>query len=448
MTVEPGVHHPQRRLRPGAGRSRRGRRRRAGSLGAGPGPGRRRASLARRRPGRIACRRPTDRDREAAGADHRPRAPRGRAAAARGNRTGARAKADRSDPRARARFRRASAGDERPDADHVASAGRVLSTGCSRRAPEYLVHCVSAAQQRRFPPLPNMLDPIPNGVPVEHLQARHARRDFALALGRICPEKGFHLALDAARLAGTPLLIAGQVFPYEAHRRYFSEEIGPRLGPTPGFSARSASRASAAFDGGARSAGPEPGGRDKFAGRDGGACLRLPGCRVSRRRAARDRRTRRYRFSRVHDGGNGRGDPALRRHRPRAVPDVARRRFSLDAMIESYFRLYRRLRIGGFPALSQRLASMIASSAGSLDPVQQAARRCRRHAECAMSAIPAAPSAGASSASRRPCRPPALRARPAARVCPRYCRAPSGARSPRSVCRRAGPRSSTTTSTA
>src|SRR4051812_18398887 len=97
--------------------------------------------------------------------------------------------------------------------------------------PNDWFHCVSAAQQRRFPPLPNMLDPIPNGVPVEQLRARHARRNFALALGRICPEKGFHLALDAARLAGTPLLIAGQVFPYEAHKHYFAQEIRPRLGP-------------------------------------------------------------------------------------------------------------------------------------------------------------------------------------------------------------------------
>jgi glycosyltransferase involved in cell wall biosynthesis len=92
------------------------------------------------------------------------------------------------------------------------------------------LHCVSVAQQRRFAPLPHLLDPIPNGVPIDRLRARHARRDFALTLGRICPEKGFHLALDAARRAGTPLLIAGRVFPYEAHQRYFSEEIRPRLG--------------------------------------------------------------------------------------------------------------------------------------------------------------------------------------------------------------------------
>ena len=96
--------------------------------------------------------------------------------------------------------------------------------------PGVWFQCVSADQQRRFPPLPNMFDPIPNGVPVDRLRAHHARRDFVLALGRICPEKGFHLALDAARLAGTQLLIAGQVFPYEEHQQYFSQQISPRLG--------------------------------------------------------------------------------------------------------------------------------------------------------------------------------------------------------------------------
>jgi glycosyltransferase involved in cell wall biosynthesis len=90
-------------------------------------------------------------------------------------------------------------------------------------------NCVSAAQRLTFPALPNMLPPISGGVPVERLRARHAKRNFALTLGRICPEKGIHLALDAAELAGAPLLIAGQVFPYPYHRAYFDEQIRPRL---------------------------------------------------------------------------------------------------------------------------------------------------------------------------------------------------------------------------
>jgi glycosyltransferase involved in cell wall biosynthesis len=96
--------------------------------------------------------------------------------------------------------------------------------------PRTFFNCVSAAQRRRFPDFPGMLPPIENGVPVARLQARHARRGFALALGRICPEKGFHHALDAARLAEAPLLLAGQTFPYAAHERYFAGEIAPRLG--------------------------------------------------------------------------------------------------------------------------------------------------------------------------------------------------------------------------
>jgi glycosyltransferase involved in cell wall biosynthesis len=92
-------------------------------------------------------------------------------------------------------------------------------------------NCVSTAQQRSFPALPNMLEPIPNGVPVDRFAARHARRNFVMAMGRICPEKGFHLAIDAAETVRVPLLIAGQVYPYQAHQAYFAEQIRPRLGP-------------------------------------------------------------------------------------------------------------------------------------------------------------------------------------------------------------------------
>ena len=101
--------------------------------------------------------------------------------------------------------------------------------------PRTWLNCVSETQQRTFPELPTMLPPIPGGVPIERLRARHAKRNVALALGRICPEKGFHLALDAAAIADVPLLIGGQVFPYPDHQRYFDEQIRPRLGPDARF---------------------------------------------------------------------------------------------------------------------------------------------------------------------------------------------------------------------
>ena len=98
--------------------------------------------------------------------------------------------------------------------------------------PRTWLHGVSASQhaaltEARAEPL---LPPVRNGVPVEALgAARHARRSFALVLGRICPEKGQHFALDAARAAGVPLLLGGEVYPYAAHEAYFAREVAPRL---------------------------------------------------------------------------------------------------------------------------------------------------------------------------------------------------------------------------
>lgn len=90
-------------------------------------------------------------------------------------------------------------------------------------------HGVSRAQQVRLPHVPFLLPPIENGVDVPELPRRVARRRFTLALGRVCPEKGFHLALDAAKRARSPLLLGGTVFPYPEHRQYFEREMVPRL---------------------------------------------------------------------------------------------------------------------------------------------------------------------------------------------------------------------------
>lgn len=86
---------------------------------------------------------------------------------------------------------------------------------------------VSADQARRSPGL-QLLPPIENGVALPTRKA-HARREYALALGRICPEKNFADALDAARRADCPLLLAGHVYGYPEHRHYFQSEISPRL---------------------------------------------------------------------------------------------------------------------------------------------------------------------------------------------------------------------------
>lgn len=95
--------------------------------------------------------------------------------------------------------------------------------------PHTYLHCVSESQHRTRPERSSMLAPIANGVPIERLTGNTRKREFALALGRICPEKGFHLAIDAARRAGVPLRIAGPVFGYPVHLKYYRKRIAPRL---------------------------------------------------------------------------------------------------------------------------------------------------------------------------------------------------------------------------
>ncbi len=101
--------------------------------------------------------------------------------------------------------------------------------------PDTWLVCVSKSQRRDCPPSAALLPPIANGVPVEDFERRFARRGFALTLGRICPEKGYHLALDACTEAGMPLLLAGQLFRYAVYEEYFEREIAPRLDPRRRF---------------------------------------------------------------------------------------------------------------------------------------------------------------------------------------------------------------------
>ncbi len=131
--------------------------------------------------------------------------------------------------------------------------------------PGTFPHAVSRNQDRVLRTLTNRaLAPIPNGVPVAALAARHARRGFALSLGRLCPEKGQHLALDAARMAGIKLLIAGAVFGYPEHEAYVRREIRPRLDGVGRLLGAVRLRAQAAPAlGGAVRADPEPRGGDE-----------------------------------------------------------------------------------------------------------------------------------------------------------------------------------------
>ena len=94
--------------------------------------------------------------------------------------------------------------------------------------PDTWLHCVSSPQHETRPETAVFLPPIENGVEISS-DSHENRGGYALYLGRICPEKGVHLAIDAAKQAGVPLIIAGAVFPYREHLDYFAQQIEPRL---------------------------------------------------------------------------------------------------------------------------------------------------------------------------------------------------------------------------
>lgn len=85
---------------------------------------------------------------------------------------------------------------------------------------------VSVSNSDRAPGL-NYLATVYNGIDVSLYPVREVPGEHLVFLGRIHPDKGVHLAIEAARLSGLPLLIAGII----QDQRYFREQVEPSLGP-------------------------------------------------------------------------------------------------------------------------------------------------------------------------------------------------------------------------
>ena len=88
---------------------------------------------------------------------------------------------------------------------------------------------ISAAQRRSVPDLP-WVGTVHNAVDVDTFPFRADKDDVLLFLGRLHPDKGVHLAIDAARAAGLPIVVAGKCTePVELE--YLRTHVTPRLGP-------------------------------------------------------------------------------------------------------------------------------------------------------------------------------------------------------------------------
>jgi glycosyltransferase involved in cell wall biosynthesis len=84
--------------------------------------------------------------------------------------------------------------------------------------------------QRRLNPRLNWVGVVHNAIDVTTFPFVETKEDFVLWLGRFSPDKGAHLAIDAARKAGRRIVLAGKRNEPE-EKAYFREAVAPRLGP-------------------------------------------------------------------------------------------------------------------------------------------------------------------------------------------------------------------------
>jgi len=68
---------------------------------------------------------------------------------------------------------------------------------------------------------------IPNPIDVQAWPLREHKDDYLLWIGRMTAEKGPHRAIDAARVAGVPLVLAGVIQP--GQRAFFDSEVAPHI---------------------------------------------------------------------------------------------------------------------------------------------------------------------------------------------------------------------------
>src|SRR5690606_18581544 len=103
-----------------------------------------------------------------------------------------------------------------PNGDYYSRLGRTID-----------VVAISNAQRRINPHL-NWIGTVYNAVDVASFPFQNRKDDYVLWLGRFSPDKGAHLAIDAARAIGRRIVLAAKLNEPE-ERAYFDQAIAPRL---------------------------------------------------------------------------------------------------------------------------------------------------------------------------------------------------------------------------
>lgn len=88
---------------------------------------------------------------------------------------------------------------------------------------------ISGAQRQSMPELP-WIGTVHNAVDVDALRVTPLEKEpYLLCLARICPDKGQHVAIEAARRAGMRLVLAGKVEGIPEATDYFERYIAPAV---------------------------------------------------------------------------------------------------------------------------------------------------------------------------------------------------------------------------
>jgi glycosyltransferase involved in cell wall biosynthesis len=94
-----------------------------------------------------------------------------------------------------------------------------------------LLVALSAYQRDQAPDEAGEVVVVPNPIAVDEWPFGAQKDDFVLWMGRMSPDKGPHRAIDAARRAGVPLVLAGPVQP--GQELFFAEEVEPHVDGSP-----------------------------------------------------------------------------------------------------------------------------------------------------------------------------------------------------------------------
>jgi glycosyltransferase involved in cell wall biosynthesis len=90
-----------------------------------------------------------------------------------------------------------------------------------------LFNCVSQTQTAEFSDVPRLAGVVRNGIALERFSLGRVRQNYVLWVGQVSPDKAPHLAVQAALRAKTDIVLAGEIYPFDAHHKYFEEQVQP-----------------------------------------------------------------------------------------------------------------------------------------------------------------------------------------------------------------------------